>query len=443
MTVAGDWADTFELIRRTRDGERLSAEDIHSLVAGFAGGSIPDYQMAAWLMAVRLRSLTRDETVSLTEALMRSGQVLDWSDLERPTADKHSTGGVGDKVSLILAPLVAACGVAVPMISGRSLGHTGGTVDKLESIPGFRTDLSLEEFKRVVAEVGVAVIGQTSQLCPADRKIYALRDVTATIDSLPLIAASIMSKKLAEGASALVLDVKTGGGAFMQRPVDARRLARLMIGIGRSLGRKVVALVTGMWEPLGYAVGNAVEVAESVECLKGRWPADLRVVTLVLGAEMLVLAGVVPSRRRAIRLLEASVTSGRALAKFREMIAAQSGNPAVCDDLSLLPRPAYRLRVRACRDGWIVGIDSLLVGRLGVDLGVGRRTVDSGVDHAAGFVFRRKRGDRVAAGEVVAEVLASDRARARRVATELCRAIQVGGRRSRGTPLIVSRVTHG
>lgn len=429
-----------EVIRRTRDGERLTRDEIDKLVAGFVSGSVPDYQMAAWLMAVRLRSLSGDETVALTRALMQSGRILDWSDLGRPTADKHSTGGVGDKVSLILAPMVAACGVAVPMISGRSLGHTGGTVDKLESIPGFRTDLSLEEFRRVVREVGVAIIGQTPELCPADRKIYALRDVTATIDSLPLITSSIMSKKLAEGASVLVLDVKTGDGAFMRRPADARRLAQMMIDIGRSLGRKVVALVTGMWQPLGYSVGNGVEVAESIECLKGRWPEDLKKVTLALGAEMLVLTGRASNRRRALRLLEESVASGRALAKLREMIAAQSGNPAVCDDSSLLPQPSYRLKVRADRDGWIDAIDSLRVGQLGIELGIGRKTVDSQIDYAAGFVFRRKTGDRVVAGETVAEVLANDRARAKSAAAGLRWAIRISSRRPRIRPLVLDRL---
>ncbi len=440
MTITAGQLNVSELIRRTRDGEALCAEEIDGFVSGFASGTVPDYQMAAWLMAVRLRSLSRDETVALTRALMRSGQVLDWSGIGRPTADKHSTGGVGDKVSLILAPMVAACGVAVPMISGRSLGHTGGTVDKLESIPGFRTDLGLKEFRRVVTEVGVAIIGQTPELCPADQKIYALRDVTATVDSLPLIASSIMSKKLAEGASVLVLDVKTGDGAFMRRLADARRLARMMIGIGQGLGRKVVAFVTGMWQPLGYAVGNAVEVVESVECLKGRWSEDLKAVTVALGAEMLVLAGRAPDRRRALELLEESVATGRALAKFREMIAAQSGNPAVCDDYSLLPQPACRVRIRADRDGWVGGIDSLLVGQLGIDLRVGRRTVDSVVDHAAGFVFRRKAGDRVVGGEVIAEVLAGDRALARRVADGLRGAIRICSRPSRRTPLVLHRL---
>jgi len=430
----------YDLIRRKRDRGRLGDEEIEELVSGFAAGRVPDYQMAAMLMAIFLRGMTADETTALTLAMMNSGDVLDLSGIPGPKVDKHSTGGVGDKVSLILAPLVAACGAKVPMVSGRSLGHTGGTLDKLESIPGFRTDLSFAQFRRNVASHGLCIMGQTKQLCPADRKLYALRDVTATVDSIPLISASIMSKKLAEGADALVLDVKTGRGAFMNRTAQARKLARTMIAIGRQLGRKVVALLTDMSEPLGEAVGNAVEVIEAIEALKGRWRPDMEEVTLALGGEMLVLAGLAKNPAHARRLLMKALSRGLALEKFRQMINAQGGDPGVIENYALLPMPDHRVPVCASSAGYVKSIDALHVGVLGLGLGVGRQTLDSRIDHSAGFLFRKKVGDRVDAGDVIAEVLGANEERVNAAALRLPESIAVGPTAPRARGMIVARL---
>ncbi|MEO0078032.1 MAG: thymidine phosphorylase, partial [candidate division WOR-3 bacterium] len=381
-----------ELIKRKRDRGRLDRDEIDFLVRSYAIGDVPDYQMAAWLMAAYIRGLSMEETTALTTAMMNSGEVLNLSTVTGPKIDKHSTGGVGDKVSLVLAPLVAACGVKVPMISGRSLGHTGGTLDKLEAIPGFRTDLKPEQFIRQLATAGVVIAGQTERMCPADRRMYALRDVTGTVESIPLIAASIMSKKLAEGVDGIVLDVKTGCGAFMSRVPHARRLARTMIDIGARLGKPVVALVTSMSQPIGGAVGNAVEVVEAVEALKGRWTDDLKALTLALGSEMLLLGGRATSTAQARRLLLRVLTLGKGLAKFRQMVEAQGGDPAFIDDYGLLPQPNATEEVVAGSAGYIRSIDALLVGQLGVMLGIGRTRVDSKVDPAAGFLFRRRVG---------------------------------------------------
>jgi len=430
----------YELIRRKRDKGRLSDEEIEELVSAYAAGSVPDYQMAAMLMAIFIRGMTTEETAALTLAMMNSGDVFDLSGIPGPKADKHSTGGVGDKVSLILAPLVAACGVNVPMVSGRSLGHTGGTLDKLESIPGFRTDLSLAQFRKSVANAGLCIMGQTKRMCPADRKLYALRDVTATVDSIPLIAASIMSKKLAEGIDGLVLDVKTGNGAFMSRTAEARKLARTMISIGTQLGKKVVALVTDMSEPLGEAVGNAVEVVEAIEALKGRWRPDLEEVTLALGEEMLILGGRASGSAQARRLLMRALIRGKGLEKFRQMVKAQGGNPKVVDDYGLLPQPACRIEVRATSAGYVRSIDALQVGLLGVRMGIGRQTLDADVDHSAGFLFRKKVGDKVAKADVIAEVLGSDEAGVREAASRLPAFIIVGGTAPRGNRMVIARL---
>jgi pyrimidine-nucleoside phosphorylase len=430
----------YELIRRKRDSGRLSDEEIEELVNGFASGRVPDYQMAAMLMAIFLRGMTADETTALTLAMMNSGDVFDLSGIPGPKVDKHSTGGVGDKVSLILAPLVAACGVKVPMVSGRSLGHTGGTLDKLESIPGFRTDLSYAQFRRNVSDIGLCIMGQTKRMCPADRKLYALRDVTATVDSIPLISASIMSKKLAEGVDGLVLDVKTGGGAFMTRTVQARKLARTLIAIGTRLGKKVVALVTDMSEPLGEAVGNGVEVVEAIEALKGRWRVDLEEVTLALGGEMLVLAGLASSPAQARRLLMRALSRGLGLEKLRQMIGAQGGNPKVVDDYTLLPRPAHRVGVNAASAGFVRSIDALQVGILGVGLGIGRKTLDSKIDHSAGFVFKKKVGDRVEKSDVIAEVQGSNETRVNEAASLLSAQIAISGTAPRGHGMVIARL---
>jgi pyrimidine-nucleoside phosphorylase len=430
----------YELIRRKRDKGRLSDEEIEELVAGFASGKVPDYQMAAMLMAIFFRGMTAEETAGLTLAMMNSGDVFDLSGIAGPNVDKHSTGGVGDKVSLILAPLVAACGANVPMVSGRSLGHTGGTLDKLESIPGFRTDLSFAQFSKNVTSTGLCVMGQTKRMCPADRKMYALRDVTATVDSIPLIAASIMSKKLAEGIDGLVLDVKTGNGAFMSRTAQARQLARTMIAIGTQLGKKVVALVTDMSEPLGEAVGNSVEVVEAIEALKGRWQHDLAEVTLALGEEMLVMAGIAKDPAHARRLLMRGLSRGLGLEKFRQMVRAQGGDPKVVDDYRLLPQPAYRVGVCAASAGFVRSIDALRVGLLGVGLGIGRQNLDSKIDHSAGFLFRKKVGDKVAKADVIAEVLGSNEAKVKEAASRLPALIAIGGTAPRRSGMVVARL---
>jgi pyrimidine-nucleoside phosphorylase len=430
----------YELIRRKRDRGRLSEEEIEELVSAYVAGSVPDYQMAAMLMAIFFRGMTADETAALTLATMNSGDVFDLSGIPGPKVDKHSTGGVGDKVSLILAPLVAACGAKVPMVAGRSLGHTGGTLDKLESIPGFRTDLSYPQFKKNVASTGLCVMGQTKRMCPADRKLYALRDVTATVDSVPLIAASIMSKKLAEGIDGLVLDVKTGNGAFMSRTAQARQLARTMIAIGTQLGKKVVALVTDMSEPLGEAVGNSVEVVEAIEALKGRWRPDLEEVALALGEEMLMLAGVATGPAQARRLLMKALSRGLGLEKFRQMVKVQGGDPKVVDDYCLLPQPAYRVGIRAASAGFVRSIDALSVGLLGAGLGVGRQNLDSKIDHSAGFLFSKKVGDRVTKADVIAEVLGSNEARVKEAASRLPALISIGGIAPRSRGMVVARL---
>ncbi|MBM3330876.1 thymidine phosphorylase [candidate division WOR-3 bacterium] len=430
----------YELIRRKRDGGSLGEEEIEELVACFASGTVPDYQMAAMLMAVFFSGMTAEETAALTLAMMNSGDVFDLSGVPGPKVDKHSTGGVGDKVSLILAPLVAACGVRVPMVSGRSLGHTGGTLDKLESIPGFRTDLSYAQFKKNVSDIGLCIMGQTQRMCPADRKLYALRDVTATVDSVPLIAASIMSKKLAEGIDGLVLDVKTGSGAFMSRTSQARQLARAMISIGTQLGKKVVALVTDMSEPLGEAVGNGVEVIEAIEALKGRWQPDLEEVTLALGEEMLVLAGLAGTLAQARRLLMRALSQGLGLEKFRQMVRAQGGDPKVVDDYGLLPQPACRAGAVAASAGFVRSIDPLRVGLLGVGLGVGRQHLDSRIDHSAGFLFRKKVGEKAAKDEVIAEVAGSNEAAVKEAALRLPALIAIGPTPPRRKDMVLARL---
>ena len=394
-----------DLIRRKRDGGELTAEEIRFLVGGIATGEVPDYQWSALTMAILWRGMTPRETAALVDAMLHSGTVIDLADIPGPKVDKHSTGGVGDKTSLILAPIAAACGVTVPMVSGRGLGHTGGTLDKLESIPGFRIDQDLAAYRRIARECGLVLIGQTAEIAPADRVLYALRDATATVESIPLITASILSKKLAEGIDALVLDVKTGDGAFMAKRDDARALAESMTRIGRELGKPVQALITSMDAPLGRAVGNAVEVWESIECLKGRGPADLMDVSLELAAEMLLLGGVAESREEALGKCRRSITDGSALERFRRVIAAQGGDPRVCDDpLGVLPKAAAVEPFRAAATGFIAGIRAWPVGQASMLLGAGRARVDSTIDHAAGIVFARTVGDEVRAGEVIAEI---------------------------------------
>ncbi len=431
----------YEIIHRKRDGEAIPPEAIAALVDGFTRGEIPDYQMAAFCMAVFFRGMDEAEVRALTEAMLRSGDVLDLSDVPGAKVDKHSTGGVGDKVSLALAPLAAACGVKVPMISGRGLGHTGGTLDKLEAIPGFRVDLPIDTFRALVREVGACLIGQTARLAPADRKLYALRDVTATVESIPLISASIMSKKLAEGIDALVLDVKVGSGAFMKELEDARALARTLAGIGRGMGKRVSAILTRMDEPLGRAVGNALEVAETVALLSGGGPADLREVTLELTAEMLVQGRVAPDLAAARGRVAAAIADGRGLAKLEEIVRAQGGDPAVLRDPERLPRAPITYDVPAPSAGFVAEIDAEAIGLAAVALGAGRARVEDAVDPAVGIVVAKKLGDRVERGEPLCTVHAGDRSEPReRIAARVAAAYRIGVAAPAGRPLILERL---
>jgi pyrimidine-nucleoside phosphorylase len=425
-----------DVIQRKRDGHELTRDEIAFFVEGYTRGSIPDYQASALAMAVFFKGMTSAETVALTESMMRTGEVLDLAELPGPKVDKHSTGGVGDKASLVLAPLAAACGVYVPMISGRGLGHTGGTLDKLESIPGFRVSLSLDEFRSVLRQSRLGLIGQTPEIAPADRKLYALRDVTGTVESRPLIAASIMSKKMAEGIDALVLDVKTGDGAFMVKEEDSRALAQAMLAIGRGMGKKIVALVTDMEQPLGGTVGNALEIVESVETLQGRGPGDLETLSVELAAWMLSLAGASPSLEAARARARDALASGAGLRKFQEVIALQGGDPRVCDDTSRLPRAAETVELRAEAGGRITGIGCRAVGHAAMLLGAGRETVESRIDPGVGFVLRKKVGDPVAPGESLVTVHVNDRRRLDEVLALLRRAIRVGPDEPSPRPLV-------
>lgn len=418
-----------ETIARKRDGHILDTGEIQSLVSGFVDGSVPDYQMAAFAMAVYFRGMNPLETAALLNAMQHSGDIVTWQGLAMPTADKHSTGGVGDKVSIPLAPAVAACGVAVPMISGRGLGHTGGTLDKLESIPGpgrdgrgggFDVRLSLADFQSMIADIGVSLIGQTDRLVPADKKLYALRDVTATVESIPLITASILSKKLAEGVEALVLDVKVGSGAFMKNPAQALELARAMVAAGQAAGRKVTAFLTAMDRPLGTHIGNALEIVESIEILKGGGPADTRALTCRMGGEMLRLTGAAPDLAAGEARIAAVLDNGQALDVFRKLVAAHGGNPAVCDDpLAVLPQAEVVQPLRAWQSGVVASMDALQVGMAAVHLGAGRNRAEDHVDPSVGFVLAKKPGDRVEAGEVLAWVHAASEPKAAAAAEEL------------------------
>ena len=393
-----------DLIRRKRDGAELERREIEFLIDGYTRDSIPDYQMSAWLMAVLLRGMTRAELAALTESMLNSGEVLSFPELPAAKVDKHSTGGVGDKTSLVIAPIVAAAGLYVPMISGRGLGHTGGTLDKLESIPGFNVNLSVADFRRVLAECGAGLIGQTREIAPADKKIYALRDVTGTVESPYLICASIMSKKLAEGIDALVLDVKTGSGAFMKAEKDAVFLAELMVETGQRLGKRIAALITGMDQPLGNAVGNALEVAECMDILDGRGPGDLRDLCLVLSAWMFLLGKRVGSIDQGRELAEQMISSGKAREKFREMIRLQGGNPGVIDNPGLLPQAQHKADVKSALSGYVTGFMTEQIGTAGVLLGGGRAKKEDSVDPAVGIMIHKKTGDKVSTGEALATI---------------------------------------
>jgi pyrimidine-nucleoside phosphorylase len=400
-----------DLIRRKRDGGELSAEEIHYIVSRYTEGAIPDYQVAALLMAIVLKQMTRAELAALTEAMLHSGSVLDFSDLPGRKVDKHSTGGVGDKTSLILAPIVAAAGLYVPMISGRGLGHTGGTLDKLESIPGFSVNLSLEDFRRVLATCGCGLIGQTAEIAPADKKLYALRDVTGTVESPYLICASIMSKKLAEGIDALVLDVKTGSGAFMKKIEDSIFLAELMVETGRRMGKKMVALITDMDQPLGNAVGNATEIAECIDVLHGGGPDDVRDVSYELAAWMFYLGERTKTVDEGRALAAEMVRTGADAKKFRQIIELQGGDPKVMDDTSRLPKAKNSLEVKTPADGYITSMMCEQIGTASVVLGGGREKKEDNVDPSVGLMVRKKVGDAVSTGEPVFTVYYNSDAR--------------------------------
>jgi pyrimidine-nucleoside phosphorylase len=414
------------VIARKRDGHALTTEEIKAFVRGATDGSWADYQLSALLMAIFIRGMTPAETAALTDAMMRSGVVADLSSIPRAKVDKHSTGGVGDKVSLHLAPMVAVCGPAVPMISGRGLGHTGGTLDKLESIAGFRVSLTMAEYIAQVAKVGVALIGQTVQLAPADKKLYALRDVTGTVESIPLICASILCKKMAEGIDALVLDVTFGRGAFMTEKARAFELARTLVDIGRAMGKPVRAVLTAMDEPRGRAVGNALEVAESLACLRGEGPADLMEVTYALGEQMLLMAGAAPTAEAARAQLRAGVASGAALAKFREIVAAQGGDVAVVDDPARLPSARLQVPLVHAAGGFVRDVDARAVALACLRLGAGRMRAEDPIDPAVGVNRLVKVGERVPPGGVLAMIHANDEAALLEARTLLEGALAVG-----------------
>ncbi len=429
-----------DLIRRKRDSGEHTREEIEHLVQGYTRGDIPDYQMAAWLMAVLLRGMTRAELAALTQTMLHSGQVLDFSDLPARKVDKHSTGGVGDKTSLVIAPVVAAGGLYVPMISGRGLGHSGGTLDKLESIPGFNVNLSLAEFRRVLAACGCGLIGQTAEIAPADKKIYALRDVTGTVESPNLICASIMSKKLAEGIDALVLDVKTGSGAFMKKEEDAVHLAELMVETGQQMGKRVVALITDMDQPLGRTAGNALEVQECIEVLEGGGPGDLVELCLELSAWMFYLGGRAAGVEEGKKLAAEMIASGRARDKFREIVRLQGGDEGVLEDASRLPRARHTADVPSPGEGYVGRMQCEQLGTACVVLGGGREKKEDTIDPAVGLVFHKKAGDAVKRGEALCTVHYNSEERWQRARPLVETAYRIGPEAPRDLPRLMQKV---
>ena len=392
----------YDIILKKRNGERLNKKEINFMIEGYCKEEIPDYQMAAFLMAVYFQGMSPEEATDLTMAMVNSGDRVDLSAIKGFKVDKHSTGGVGDTTTLVLGPLVAAAGGKVAKMTGRGLGHTGGTIDKLESIPGFRTSLTMEEFTENVNRIGLALMGQTAELAPADKRIYALRDVTATVDSIPLIAGSILSKKLAAGSDGIILDVKTGSGAFMVKYADALALAEAMVAIGEGAGKRMVAFITSMEEPLGYAIGNAIEVEEAINTLKGEGPEDLEELCIELGANMLLISGVVKDLEEARGKLKEVIQNKMGLEKLKEMVRAQGGDPAVIDDPSLLPQCKERIEVKSIKEGYIQKIDALSVGISSQLLGAGRQKLEDVIDPSVGIVLKKKIGDEVKKGEPLA-----------------------------------------
>jgi pyrimidine-nucleoside phosphorylase len=429
-----------DIIEKKRDGLELTAEEIDFFIQGYTRGDIPDYQAAAWLMAVYLRGMSERETCDLTLAMARSGEMLDLNDVAPIVADKHSSGGIGDKVTLVVAPIVAACGVPVGKMTGRGLGFTGGTVDKLESIPGFRTDLSPQEFKAQLARIGIVITGQSENLAPADRKLYALRDVTGTVSSLPLIVSSIMSKKLAGGATVILLDVKVGSGAFMKTVDEATRLAEAMVRLGRELGRRVGALVSDMNQPLGWAVGNALEVREAIGVLHEEGPTDLREHCLVVAAEMLALAGRVADSTEGVELAAQAIADGSAWRKFRALVAAQGGDVRFVDEPDRLPRAPMAEPIPAPTDGYLQRVNAAQVGMAVVDLGGGREKKGDPIDHSVGVIVHYKVGDRVQKGTPLCTIHASDRVRLERAKVRLLEAHTIGPEPVPPLPLFYKKI---
>jgi pyrimidine-nucleoside phosphorylase len=425
-----------DLIKEKREGQAHTPEAIRFIVEGAAQKTIPDYQLAAWLMAVLFQGMTLDETTELTMAMARSGEILDLSDIPGVKVDKHSTGGVGDKVTLVLAPLVAAAGTIVAKLSGRGLGHTGGTIDKLEAIPNFQTSLSGDHFRSQLREIGVAVAGQTQNIAPADGVLYALRDVTGTVESIPLIAASVLSKKIAAGSDVILLDVKYGAGAFMQDFDSARQLAETMVEVGARLGKSVSVALSDMDQPLGFAVGHALEVAESIDTLMGKGPQDLTELCLKLGGILVASAKLAPDAESGMAMLRQTMTDGRAVAKFRELIAAQGGDVSVIEHPEHMPQASLQVPVPAPRDGYVTALDALAVGHACKVLGAGRERKGEPIDLAVGVVMHKKRGDHVKAGESLATLHANDAAKAEAAKTELLTAFTWGDAPPPAQPLV-------
>jgi pyrimidine-nucleoside phosphorylase len=433
-----------DLIHKKRDGGELSAAELNFLIQGYSKDEVPDYQMSAFAMAVFFRGMTAAETAALTMAIAESGDQVDLTPIAGIKVDKHSTGGVGDKTTLILAALAASAGVPVAKMSGRGLGHTGGTIDKLESIPGFRTELAREAFINQVNTIGLSVIGQSGDLAPADKKLYGLRDVTATVESIPLIASSVMSKKIAAGADAIVLDVKAGSGAFMKTVEDAEALASAMVEIGTQVGRVTSAVISDMDQPLGYAIGNALEVMEAIDTLKGKGPDDLTELCLTLGAHMIVLGGKTADIAEAKQILKQKLENGEALAKFAELISAQGGNPAVLEQTELLPQAALTVEVTAEEGGYVGSIQAEQLGLAAMLLGAGRATKEAQIDYAVGLVLRKKVGDAVAAGESLATLhVSSNNATVQEVAERVRQAYGIVSSVPAPKPLLLSIVTAG
>jgi pyrimidine-nucleoside phosphorylase len=430
-----------EMIRSKRDGEAHSAADIHAFIQQFGAGTVADYQMSAWLMAAFQRGLDDRETVALTHAMLHSGKVLTLPSVTAVKVDKHSTGGVGDKISICLAPLVAACGVAVPMISGRGLGHTGGTLDKLEAIPGYQVQLGAKQFERVVREVGVSMIGQSVELAPADRRIYALRDVTATVECIPLIVASILSKKLAEGIDGLVLDVKVGRGAFMKDARSARALARALVRVGQSAGKRVVALLTEMSSPIGRTIGNGLETREAIEVLRDGGPADTRELTLTLGAEMLVLGKAERNLRAARTRLERALADGSAFDRFLRMVKAHGGDTRVVEHPERLVRSKAKCEVLAPDGGYLAECDAYALGLSGVALGAGRTRAEQAVDAHAGIELFAQRGERVTRGQPLAVIHARSRTLAESEVARVAAAFRISRGKPKPRPAVIERIS--